>query len=391
MAGAARLDRRRAGLTIAAVVSVLAAAVSIVPPLVDSADGVDDLLVGVVIAYGAVLYVLVGVVVLWSRPGNGIGRLAILIGLGFSQAIFLAYLDAWLELPSAIGIASQAVILVGWIAGGSLLVVWFPDGRRTSRLGGFVEVVLVVAVIGIIVTSARDELPSAIAYGTASAGLFDWISILGFGGLGLAYLGSFVDLALRYRRADVVASTQMRWVLAAEALSLSLLICFGLFGEGQDWLFLAWFASMGLPVLAIAIAITRYHLYEIDRIIGRTISYAAVTGVLFAVFVASTLLLQRAVTGAFNSGRELEPWVVAASTLIVAALFNPVRVRVQSAVDRRFHRERYDTARIVAAFSGRLRDELDLPTVTGELRATTGQALEPVTTGVWLRQTQNRP
>ena len=142
---------------------------------------------------------------------------------------------------------------------------------------------------------------------------------------------------------------------------------------------------MGLPVLAIAVALTRYHLYDIDRIISRSISYVIVTGVLFAAFAATTLTLQRLLTGAFAAGGELDPWVVAASTLLAAALFNPVRSRVQAAVDRRFHRERYDTSRIVAGFSARLRDQLDLQTVSGELASTATHALEPSTTAVWLR------
>lgn len=390
MVRTADLGRRRTALTIAAVFGGLAGAVAVIPQLVEPERQFDDLLLGVVLGYGAMLYVLVGVVVLWNRPGNGIGRVAILIGLGFSSGIILSYLEARLGLSGAIGLASQAVIFVGWIAGGSLLVVWFPDGHRTSRLGGLVEVMLLAAVIALIVTSSRDDLPADLAYGTSTAGLFTLVDVVGFGGLGLAYFGSFADLALRYRRAGAVAATQIRWVLAAEAVSLSLLIGFGLFGSTQDWLFIAWFASMGLPVLAIAVAITRYHLYDIDRIISRSISYATVTAVLFAVFAATTLLLQRLVTGAFAAGTDPEPWVVAASTLLVAALFHPVRIRVQSAVDRRFHRERYDAAAIVAGFSGRLRNQLDLPTVTGELCVTTGQALEPVTTGVWLRARSDR-
>lgn len=385
MVRTAELGRRRAALTVAAAFAILAAAVAVIPPLVEPEHPFDDLLIGIVIASGAMLYVLVGVVVLWNRPGNGIGRVAILIGLGFSSAIILSYLEARLGLSGAIGLASQAVIFIGWIAGGSLLVVWFPDGHRTSRLGGLVEVSLVAAMIGLVVTSSRDDLPADLAYGASTAGLFTLVDVVGFGGLGLAYFGSFADLALRYRRADPVAATQMRWVLAAEAVSLSLLIGFGLFGGTLDWLFIAWFASMGLPVLAIAIALTRYHLYEIDRIVSRSISYVILTGVLFAAFGTTTLVLQRLVSSAVAPGGELEPWVVAASTLVVAALFNPVRTRVQAAVDRRFNRERYDAAGIVAGFSARLRGQIDLPTVSHELAATTARALEPSTTAVWLR------
>ena len=180
----------------------------------------------------------------------------------------------------------------------------------------------------------------------------------------------------------------MRWVLAADGfIVLSLLAFVGLGREDQaPWLFGVMLVSIGLPVLAIAIAITRYHLYDIDRIVSSSITYGVVSAMLLGVFVALILIMPSIVSGVLATpGSELDPRVVAISTLVVAALFDPVRRRVQSAVDRRFHRARYDATRIVAGFSGRLRDQLDLPTVSGELRATTVRALEPASTGVWLR------
>ena len=143
---------------------------------------------------------------------------------------------------------------------------------------------------------------------------------------------------------------------------------------------------MGLPILAVAVAITRYHLYDIDRIVSRSISYLVVTAVLVAIFAGLTLVMQAIISLAVAApGTSLDPRVIAVSTLVVAALFNPLRARVQAIVDRRFHRERYDSERIVAGFSGRLRDQVDLTTVSDELRDTTIRALEPSTTGVWLR------
>jgi hypothetical protein len=278
---------------------------------------------------------------------------------------------------------AEGLTFVGWVVGGSLLVVRFPSGDRTSRLGAFVEGVLLIAVASLVLASVLSD-----DGGDAYRGLEPLLAIasaLGFGGILVVYVGALLDLARRYRRADVISRTQMRWVLAAEAVSVALAIALAVFGDEFADLWAFWLSSMGLPVLAIALAITRYHLYDIDRIISRTISYATVTAVLFAAFAATTIGLQRIVTGAFLSGDELEPWVVAASTLLVAALFNPVRRRVQSAVDRRFHRARYDSAGIVAGFSGRLRGQLDLPTVSRELAATTAHALEPSTTAVWLR------
>ena len=147
--------------------------------------------------------------------------------------------------------------------------------------------------------------------------------------------------------------TQMRWVLAAETTTVAATASLLLLGDGADWLWPVWIASLGLPVAAIAIAITRYHLYDIDRILTRSISYLIVTAVLVMVFATVVLLLQAAISVAVAApGSALDPRVVAVSTLTVAALFEPLRSRVQTAVDRRFHRQRYDSGRLVDGLRG---------------------------------------
>ena len=214
--------------------------------------------------------------------------------------------------------------------------------------------------------------------------------MIGFVGIAFAYLGAWVDLGLRYRQADDTRRTQMRWVWWAEGLSLACAVALTVFGDRIEQLWLVWFASLGLPAIAIAIAISRYHLYDIDRIVSRTIAYALVTAILFSVFAVLIIVLQRVITGAAAPGTEPEPGVVAVSTLAVAALFTPLRVRVHRQVDLRFHRARYDSADMVAGFSERLRDELDLPTVTNDLLATAGRALEPASGVIWLRGRPDR-
>ena len=134
--------------------------------------------------------------------------------------------------------------------------------------------------------------------------------------------------------------------------------------------------------LAIGIAVVRYRLYEIDRIISRTIGWALVTGLLVAVFIGGVLALQ-ALLADFTQGQTL---AVAASTLVAFALFQPVRRRVQRAVDRRFDRARYDGERTAAAFAERLRDEVDLVTLAAELQGTVGAAVRPTISSLWLRE-----
>ncbi len=138
-----------------------------------------------------------------------------------------------------------------------------------------------------------------------------------------------------------------------------------------------------LPIIpvSVAVAILRYRLYDIDRFISRTISYGLITGLLVAVFLLVNLGLQ-SVLSSFTSGNSL---AVAGSTLLAAALFTPVRGRVQRIVDRRFDRARYDGERTASAFSVRMRDAIDLPAVTTDLDVTVRRALAPSRVGLWLR------
>jgi hypothetical protein len=144
--------------------------------------------------------------------------------------------------------------------------------------------------------------------------------------------------------------------------------------------------SVTLIPISIGIAVLRYRLYDIDRLISRTLAYGLVTAVLVAVLAAGNLALQTVLAGITQAGTV----AVAASTLAAFALFQPLRRRVQSAVDRRFDRARIDADRTVSAFAERLRGELDLASVTGDLRATALEAVRPLAAAVWLRGGQGR-
>jgi DNA integrity scanning protein DisA with diadenylate cyclase activity len=148
----------------------------------------------------------------------------------------------------------------------------------------------------------------------------------------------------------------------------------------------AYVGILAMPI-AIGIAITRSHLYEIDRLISRTIGWAIVTGVLVTIFAAGVLALQ-ALLSRFTQGQTL---AVAASTLVAFALFHPVRRRVQHTIDRRFDRARYDGERTAAAFAERMRDEVDLAELENDIGETIGTALRPVSTNVWLRRSSRPP
>jgi hypothetical protein len=140
---------------------------------------------------------------------------------------------------------------------------------------------------------------------------------------------------------------------------------------------LGWFGVAALPV-SIGVAILKYRLYDIDRIISRTLAYAIVTGLLAGVYAGLVLLAEQGL-------RFSSPVAVAASTLVAAALFTPVRRRVQHTVDRQFNRARYDADRTVTAFAGRLQDAVDAEAVRADLAGVVHAALEPTHVSVWLR------
>ena len=143
------------------------------------------------------------------------------------------------------------------------------------------------------------------------------------------------------------------------------------------------FALLIVPIpLAVGVAILRHRLYDIDRLINRTLVYGLLTGLLGAVYTSVVLVL-----GQLFGGLSDQPpsWAVAAATLAVATLFQPARRRIQQAVDRRFNRHKYDAAKTIERFSGRLRDELDLDTLSGELLAVVDQSMQPTSASLWLR------
>ena len=205
--------------------------------------------------------------------------------------------------------------------------------------------------------------------------------------LAIAIVLGLTSLVVRFRRSTDDARRQIKWfalaALVAGALftiylTVSVLIVSGLPLKVLEVLVVI--GLLGLP-MAAGMAILRYRLYDIDRIVSRTISYGLVTALLVAVFLVVNLALQD-ILSSVTSSNSL---TVAASTLLVAALFTPVRRRVQRAVDRRFDRARYDAGFTVAAFADRLRNEVDLPTLSNELNDTVRQAISPSSVNLWLR------
>jgi hypothetical protein len=210
---------------------------------------------------------------------------------------------------------------------------------------------------------------------------------LAFVALGLAVLLAMASMVRRFMISTGEARLQIKWFAFAVAVAC-LVDVFYFLGfvlgvaptvtKASEILLIL--ALVALPITA-GLAVLRYRLYEIDLIISRTIAYAVVSGVLIATFGAAILLFQALLAPVTQSNT----FAVAASTLVVAALFQPLRRRVQAVVDRRFHRARYDAERTAAAFSERLRDQVDLPHLTTDLDSTVRTAIAPSTMTLWLR------
>jgi len=214
------------------------------------------------------------------------------------------------------------------------------------------------------------------------AGLFH--SIEDFGALSIVLAAGLgvVAVAVRVRRSRGDEHQQLKWFLAAVSVA-AIVVPLSMTDVASSLPFLGTLsiASLGLIPVTVAIAIVRYRLYDIDRIISRTISYGLITAFLLAVFLAASLGLQTLL----SSVTSTSSLAVAGSTLLVTGLFSPARRRVQRVVDRRFDRARYDGERSANAFATRMRDVTDLSTVAVDLDATIRRALAPSKVGVWLR------
>jgi hypothetical protein len=211
-----------------------------------------------------------------------------------------------------------------------------------------------------------------------AAGWWNAVQGLFFPLLGLCWLASLAGQVASWRRSSGVRRQQLKWLLAGSAaagIGFGIATMLGTAAIGVAC-FLAGLVAFSL---CVGVAVLRYRLFDIDRVISRTLAYAIVTGLLIGVY-AGIVLLATEVLGSHHS-----TVAVAAATLAAAALFNPLRRRVQTMVDRRFNRARYDADRIVAGFAARLQDAVDLDAVRADLASSVQQALEPAHISVWIR------
>ena len=272
-----------------------------------------------------------------------------------------------------------------------ILLLLFPTGRPLSPRWWWVVWLAAVANVLVIV----GALPLWPLRGVALLGLREVPSpvgplgvvyIVGEWGVIAAGVAAAASLLVRFRRARGAERQQIKWLLYTAVVfgvgvpPASLLA----FTIGASELAADVVGAMfvaGLPA-AIGVAILKYRLYDLDRLINRTLVYGLLTTLLGLGYAGLVLVLGQVFGGI---GAEPPSWAVAGATLAVAALFQPARRRVQAAVDRRFNRRRYHAAQTIEAFSARLRDEIDLDTLRAELLAVVDHTMEPTTVSLWLR------
>jgi hypothetical protein len=338
---------------------------------------------------------LLGGLIAARRPDNRYGWLWLAFGLGLAVTAFASAYAAVALTSGPDGLPGLAVagwgLGLGFTAAISLfpfLFLLFPNGRLPSRrwrplawaivaVGG-----LMLVAAALVSGTAVEGVANPIGAGGWLGGILDRVIDPGTGVLFVAIALSALSLLPRFRRAQGVERQQLKWLAYAAVLVGAFIIgdAVGLQTSGLVDLLLETLTMIGVYV-GIGIAVLRYRLYEIDRLINRTLVYGTLTALLGLVYAV----------GVFGLGNLLNPvgeesaLAVAASTLAVAALFQPARRRIQQAVDRRFNRRRHDAAQTIEAFGARLRDQVDLDTLSAELLAVVNQTMEPTRASLWLR------
>jgi hypothetical protein len=345
------------------------------------------------------VFLTVGTVIVARRPSNVIGWLCCAIGAavsfsGFGSSDAARSIAADPDrIPGALvlHLLGQVLYLVPLLGLLPVLVLVFPTGRLPSRRWRPVLWILAVG-LALYVASvmlkpgpAGDGLPANPLGLEGAEGLL--ASIGAVAGLLFAVFVVLVlaSLVMRFRRARGDERQQLKWLVYGVLLLALVGTTLGRIVEQIPSPFVGpVYAAVLLSIIpaAIGLAVLKYRLYDIDRIISRTLAYALLTAVLAGLYTVVVLVL-----GQLFGGIAKRPpsWAVAGATLAVASLFQPARRRIQAVVDRRFNRRKYDAARTVEAFSAQLRDEVDLDTLSAELLMVVDQTMQPTTASLWLQ------
>ena len=345
----------------------------------------------------------VGAFIASHRPENPIGWLflaaALFYGIQIPGEEYAVY--ALLTNPGSLPLGAELAWLTDWIwaPGFGIILVFlpllFPDGhppsrrwRRVAWLGGL-SIGLICVLTSIVLWPERG--PTLLQLGGYAgeveawrSAVLDWVLRLGGPMLLLAGLGAVISLVVRFRRARGDVRQQIKWFASAAALTVVWLFVFQQSTRGLPEAIVALSGLLVIASIPVAtgIAILRYRLYDIDLIINRTLVYGSLTLMLALIYFGGVATTQ-AIFGALTGQEEQSQLAVVVSTLVIAALFNPLRRRIQSFIDRRFYRRKYDARKTLEAFSARLRDETDLDRLGDELLTVVRQTMQPEHASLW--------
>jgi len=353
----------------------------------DQSGGGLDMVAGLTFI---VAFATVGAVLAWKKPGNPIGWLlsgsGLAYALGGSAQMLIHFprtrtLGYWLGWTWLLGLGLCVFVVLLFPAGSLPSRRWRPVAWAAGAgLAGWV----LGNAFAPTILSADSPVPNPVGVTGAAGKILTAMAVGSVALIAATALAAVLSLVFRYRRAQAAERAQLRWIVYAGGLIVAAflieILAEKVIGPGATANRLQNAMGSGAAALipvAIGIAVLRYRLYDIDRIISRTVAYAIVTGLLVGVYAGLVLLATRLL-------RVHTPVAVAAATLAAAALFTPVRRRVQRRVDRRFNRARYDADQIAAAFAARLKDTVDLGSVRDDLTGIVSRALEPGHISVWI-------
>ncbi len=337
------------------------------------------------------LWVLVGALIVALRPGNAVGWLFACAGVlwvtGLATTAAVATFD---------GRALTLVAWFGewfWIAGFVLMVTslfLIPSGAAVSPT--WRRVMWVFAAAGA-VAAALAGLQETVRTSSTTRAVDNPIGIAGIGDVSeklvpllvlCGVISATASMVVRYRRGSADERERLKLVVVSAVVTVIFAFVAAVF-DGSTLATVCWIAAFSAIPLGCAVAILRHQLFDVDRVISRTLVYVTLSLVLGGAYVGLVLASQ-AVFSSFAGGSHL---AIAASTLVVAALFLPVRARLQRFVDRRFYRRRYDAQRTLESFGARLREQIDLGTLESDLRGVVTETMQPAHSSVWLREARS--
>jgi N-terminal 7TM region of histidine kinase len=360
-----------------------------------SYQGVSEDAFNLVLTVALFSFPVVGAVLVRRYPDNLIGWLFCAAGPLFGLMLFSSmYTENYILAEGETGGFADFTIWVGsWVGTiayslvTAFLMLLFPTGRLLSRRWRPVALLatgsVLLVVLGSLFRRDLDDYPQLVnpyGIGGTVGDILDVVTGIGWILFSISVLLAGVSLITRFRRSKGVERQQIKWM--ALTASFLLVAQVSWFISEELGSLLTGVAFMAIPI-AVGVAILRYRLYDIDLIINRTLVYGLLTAVLGCVYVAGVVGVGGLVRGV--TGQEGNTLVVAASTLAVAGLFRPARTRIQAFIDRRFDRSRYNAQQTIVDFSAKMREQIDLDSLTSEMTSVIRDTVQPTHVSLWLR------